>query len=82
MYNSPGLRNILKTVLALIKNFKSEWTQAGQYKIYWPAEAFDPPTQSVTYIIIFIVFAWADQRFYSSITTILFEVGSYRTVVG
>ena len=25
--------------------------EAGQYKIYCPANAFDPPTQSVTFII-------------------------------
>ena len=25
--------------------------KAGQYKIYYPAKAFDPPAQSVTYII-------------------------------
>ena len=29
-----------------------------------------------------LYFAWADQRFNSSITTILFKVGSYRTVIG
>ena len=27
---------------------------AGQYKIYYPALAFDPPTQSVTYTYMYV----------------------------
>ena len=38
--------------------------------------------KTILQYINLLYFAWADQRVQRSITTILFEVGSYRTVVG